>query len=194
MAKSREFNEKDYDLVLDACCEPNRNVRFLPNNTWLEGEKRQEWCRTDRIPGAIAAVGGKIPGHRILVDTKLRHVKILHRLSLPENQKILHELRRLSQTDKYRHCSAGDPPGDIDTDVSDEDWPKWMYMIRRMVDDNALTLVRGQLPTLEECRNFGPIRLNDANGISPKPGMENWNVLLPVEPETAGKPLVSAGK
>lgn len=177
MAKDK-FQESEYDLVLDAVCEPNRDVLFLPAEMTLRGERRQEWIRSDNINGAISQVGGVIPGQRMLVDTRTRHVKIIDRMTLPENRSIDERLRKLTTADRYRMGRFTDYEKDIDMQVSADEWPKWLYCMKRCVDHRSMTLVRGTLPELVEIRKMGRI-VFDAGNLTPKDPKNPFNELLP---------------
>lgn len=193
MAKSQSFRESDYDLVLDACTNGqevvvngkverrggNQNVWFIPAGVSLHGEIRAEWLHSSRVPGAILQVGGVIPGHRLLVDTKGRTAKIIDRLSLPEHAKLVEQLRVIGQTERYWHARFDALRKDVDFNIADDEFAKWMYCIRRCVDHGTLQLVRGTVPTLEECRKLGTITFNNANGISLKDTKNPFNVLRP---------------
>jgi hypothetical protein len=57
------------------------------------------------------------------------------------------------------------------------------------VDHETLRLVRGNLPTADECRQMGAMTFNNCNGISLKDTKNPFNVLRPTqkpEPATAG--------
>lgn len=198
MAKAQQFRESDYDLVLDARVDGkevtingrterrggNQNVWFIPAGMSLAGEIRAEWLHSSRVPGAILQVGGVIPGHRLLVDTKGKTAKVLDRLSLPEHARLVEQLRAIGQTERYWHARFDALRKDVDLSIADEEFAKWMYCIRRCVDHGTLVVVRGNVPSLEDCRKLGTITFNNANGISLKDTRNPFNVLRP-PPQTA---------
>lgn len=199
MAKAQQFKESDYDLVLDAFVPGkevvgrngqterrggNQNTWFHPAGMSLDGEVRAEWLHSDRAPGAILQIGGVIPGHRMLVDTKARVVKIIDRLSLPEHSSLVQQLKAIGQTERYWHARFDSFRKDVDFKPTDEEWPKWLYCMRRAVDHGTLRLVRGSLPTIDECRAMGQMVFNSAH-ITPKHGVAPFNILQPQKPEPA---------
>lgn len=203
------FKESDYELALDVKTKPveytnpdgrvelrggNQNVWFVPAGMSLAGEMLMQHVHAKRVPSAIANVGGVIPGHRMLVDTKAKHVKIIDRLSMPENRRILDELKRLSETEDYWHSRFGTLRKDVDFNVPDADWPKWIYCIRRAVDHGNMVIVRGEnlLPSSDKCREMGEMVFNNANGISLKDSRNPFNVLRPPKAD-GGKKSEMAG-
>lgn len=172
-----------YDLVLDVVAPRNRNVRFGPAGINLRGEARIAEISSLNINGAMAKAGGSIPGQRILVDTRQHHVKIIDRMTLPESKSIDRALRELCRTEQYMHAKYGEYLPDYDAGgISDDEWPKWLYAMRRLVDHGRLKIVKGDnlLPKLSEILKLGPVTFYVGN-VKSRNEEKPFNVLGPAD-------------
>jgi hypothetical protein len=168
----------DWDVVLDVeVYGYNRNPKFIPTGEELRGTVRSTQLFTDRPAGPITQVG-TIPGQRILVDLENWHVKIIDRMSLPENRQIdqaLRDLARRSESIRIKPDWQYWP--DVDLKLTNKDqWAKCLWYMRRMVDCGKLSQVEGQLPELKEILKIGKVRLNNygrPTGDKSSP----WNVI-----------------
>jgi hypothetical protein len=160
MAKDASGRRADYDLVLDVVAPRNRDVRFTPAGIVLRGEKRITEISSISVNGAIAMAGGVIPGQRLMVDLKMRHVKVIDRMTLPESRAIDKVLRDLCKTERYQQWKYGEYLPDSDFGgISEKEWPKWLFCIRRLVDHGRLRVVKGGelLPSLADIAKMGDI-------------------------------------
>lgn len=174
-----------YDVILDARVEHNRNPFFYPAQTTLRGEVHIQQIASKNIRGQLAQLGGMIPGHQVQVDTKNRKVRIVDRMGLPENAQLLKQMKAAMNTEDMLWQRLGDPEPDQEFNVTADQWPTWLYHIRRMVDHQRLHIVSGKLPLTDEIRKMGVIRLGDPGSVPAKDPKRPWNFLYPDEvPET----------
>lgn len=179
------FREQDYDLVLDAVCANNRNTYFTPARYTLRGELRASELKVENN-GALSAVGGVVPGQRMLVDTKAKHIKIIDRMTLPEHKALDEQMRKLHETDAFWAHRYTDYLGDVDFAPSEEEWPKWLYCMARCVEAGTMRLVRGNLPSSRECRALGEMTFANDYSLSGKDGKKPFNVLPQLESVAGG--------
>ena len=177
MQEERLLTRKDekelekYDVVIDiAHPKYNRDIRFFPMKTTLEGEVRQERLHTDKPSGAIGSLGGVIPGQRMYVDVKNQSVKIIDRKSLQKWKPLLTKALELSRTERYRNFRFNSVKQDIDIGVPDHEWPTWLYHIRLLMNAGKFQAVKGEskIPSIEEIRKMGTVQIYDNWGITPK--------------------------
>lgn len=189
MAK-RDFDYDSYDVWLDVRCQRNRHERFAPAGITLQGEYRS--IDDPNASNALTQVtGGVIPGHRVLVDTKQRHVKIVHRMSLPENKAKLAQIETLRGTDEFLNMPKFKFE-DVDSSPSEQEWPTWLWQMHRGVENGTLHIARGKLPTGDEIRRMGDIT-RVTNGFFGGGDQAKQFYMLPKivdkpQPATAGKP------
>lgn len=165
-----------YDIELDVVAPRNRCVHFYPMHANLRGAVRMSEIASDRPNGALLQIRGmEIPGMRMLIDMQGMHVKVIDKMTLPENRDRDQALRRLTKQDKYSMFSFTDYEKDVDNAVTAAEWPTWLYHIRRLVDEGRLSIVSGgsKLPTLDEilkmCPADGRIKVQLGSSFSLRP-------------------------
>jgi len=178
-----------FDVVLDVRVPHNRNPFFYPAQKVLRGEAQIAQIAAKNVPGVMAQIGGVIPGHQVQVDTKGKRVKIVDRMGFKENAELLRKMRDVEKRSETPFPAIGDPDPDEEFKSTDEEWPTWLYHIRQMVEHGRLHFVKGEgsIPSIDEIRRMGVIRLGDQGNVPPKDPKRPWNFLYPDEvPETAG--------
>lgn len=184
----RQFDYDSYDLWLDVRCPHNRHERFPPAGVTLQGEYHA--IDDPNSSKAITqATAGVIPGHRMLVSTKDRHVKIVHRMSLPENKQKLTNIEKLRGTDEFLNMPRFKFE-DADFQPSEQEWPTWLWQMHRGVENGTLHVVRGKLPTGDEIRRMGDVTRVTNGFFGNSDGAKSFYVL----PKVVDKPAaVAAG-
>lgn len=146
------MSRQSFPIVLDVVAPRNRDVLFYPAGRNLSGEARATEAVGNNINGALSRLG-TIPGHRILVDMEGRVVKIVHRMTLPENKDKDRQLRELAERNpKYRHCRFGSYEDDQEFKVAPSEWPTWLWHIRCLVNHKRLRIEKGAnlIPTPDD--------------------------------------------
>lgn len=175
--------QQGYEIWLDVAAPRNRNVLFVPAQMTLRGEARASEVMGD-TPAALNAVGGVIPGQRILVDLRMKQVKIIDRMTLPEHAAVDKTLRDLARTEKYQQSAFTHYEKDYDAAPGDDEWPRWLYYIRRLLDAQRLRLAKGTFPSMEKIRAMGDI-LIPIEGYVPNDKAKPINVLPKLEQAAA---------
>lgn len=189
---------ENFDLVLDAYAPRNRNVRFWPAGITLRGECRWDQLTGDSPNGAMLQTGGTIPGERMLVDTKNRKVKIIDRMELPENKEKDIALRALAKTERFWGGRFDHYEKEQNFQVEEEDWPTWLWWMRRLVDHKRMNLVKGSLPEYSDILRRGRVQLGESCNVRPLDEKKPFYMLDKTDAhkyETQDdKKLVGAGK
>lgn len=189
---------ESFDVVLDAYAPRNRNVRFWPAGITLRGECRWDQLTGDSPNGAMLQTGGVIPGQRMLVDTKNRTVKIIDRMELPENKEKDSALRALVKTEHYWGGRFGHYEPEQNFELSEEEWPTWLWHMRRSVDHKRMNLVKGKIPGYSEILRMGKVQLGDSCNVKPIDEKKPFYMLDESDAEKfetkEDKRLVGAGK
>lgn len=166
--------EKQYDIVIDAMAPLGREVVFPPAG----GMKIRSEVRLEHVfgntNGALAMVGGKIPGQRLYIKLGKSggSCKIVDRMNLSENSSIDTKLRELTTKDKFRQFKYDVYVGDIDFSISKKEMPQWLFWIRRISDHGRFTILKGEdkVPSLRKIVEMagGQVQVSDDFGLSPK--------------------------
>ncbi len=177
-----------FDLVLDVRYK-NRNVAFGPGGSQpLAGEYNIADINSDKIPGGLNQIGGKLPGYRVEIDTKNARGKIIDKLRLKENAAMMDKIRFLLANDnipqrigeKWKRDDAMDEgEWDLSGDAPPQNLATWLWHLRKLVDAGRLHVVKGTMPSEDVIRAMGLIWTGDAFGREGKDD-KPVNILEPV--------------
>lgn len=192
-------DERDAGINTPVFC--NRNPFFFPVNGSLAGEVRTEGCVGSRHE--MNAIGGVIPGYRLIIDTKNSQVRIEDRLLYAEHKPIRVAMKRALNTERHNYerldpdkmrrnfsqenvvptgkfTITNEPPANLAT---------WLWWTRCAVNQHKLTIISGEnlLPSPDDILALGRVQLSDDSGLSPKEGKQPFNFIEQRKPATAGK-------
>lgn len=156
------------DIVVDVKSPKGRTQLFVPTQTQLHGDLYPADLTSGSGSPAFVQQLGYIPGDQIQVDTANKIGKIIAKIGLPENEHKLEVLKRLGNTERYRHARFNTVKKDQVFSLDDMELRTWLFHIARNVERNRFVLVSGKLPSADEVLLEGPVRLGDSGGLTPK--------------------------
>lgn len=164
------------DIVLNVKAPHNRNVVFWPDgNTEL---RSAIVTKVGQNNDPVLAASGEIPGHQIQIDTKNREVHIVDRMGFRENAGKCEALRKLAATEQYNwKVGRLEVQKPIEKNVSEDQWPTWLWHLRRLYDHGRLERVKGKLPVYDDILVLGQVFTGDSCDITPKDPSRPHNVL-----------------
>jgi len=156
------------DVVLNVR-KGGRNVTFGPTLMALDGEVRMEDIRGN-IPAVMNMIGGTVPGHQIQVDLKRRFVRFVHRLLLPENEKLWKQIQSYDGSELIRWRKIGELPEVVEHNVAETEWPTWLFHIRKGIDIGAYhTVTSVEFPGYKDIFALGfPIKMGTDETNQPR--------------------------
>lgn len=160
-----------FDLICDVRAAKNRDVYFEPTGNNLQSDWRESESRS--APEVIRDLG-EIPGQQIRVDTKGRKALIHHKMNDPENKELDQRVRRAfaSEQGGFVQFTHYTPDENINLEL-DDDYATFLYWLRRLADTHKIVVIKGELPTLDQMRRLGNVRVcsgSSGYGIQPLPG------------------------
>lgn len=174
-----------FDIVVDIRAPKNRAVYFEPTGTTLEGDWRESEHRD--APAVIRDLG-EIPGQQIMVDTKARKALVHHKMNDPENKDLSDRVHRaFASPEAGMHQFNAYAPDETLYLDRDDDYATFLYHLRRLYECKQCVVKKGEIPTLEQARRIGSVRIcSDNNGLAPQKGKEETHpvdVLPKIVPE-----------
>lgn len=166
--------KENYDLEIDVEAPRGRVVVFFPAHRQLRSTLRPQPGENSDI---LLIAGGEIPGQRILIDTKLRHVKIIDRMGLKENEERARQIREAIKSEKYPHLlnTKLEAEPDIDLDVDIKKWPEWLYHLANLEEQGRLKVRKGKLLTRNECLKMCNYKAGIRVQLSESGGLRDMN-------------------
>ena len=172
-------------IVVDVSAPRNRDVFFPPMQKNLRGERRFERLSSPVNPNFIA-VGGFIPGMRLIVDTKSWKWKLIDRLRLDEHKTLRESIVRQGRANERTIGNDLKTEDDVGGIIAESERATWMWWIRRCVDRNRMILVSGNIPEEDAIRAMGDVNLSGDGGLPHKAGAPSFNELPQTKPGKTG--------
>lgn len=205
MAEAKKLNQEDFQIILDVRTSKNRRPQFGPMGT---ATLIPEWRAGEEVGGCAEIVKQlqTIPGHRILIRTRDRErFAVVHHRMHDESEERNARIKQALASESNGGYQFGYWPKDIEFDLNNDDqYATFLWWCKKLVDGNALYLVKGTLPGYDRIRSYGDVQhcIQDM-GLTTKPenkGDEKYvTTVLPKKPmspeaQKAEKEPVATGK